>query len=63
MAAFENTSWTVVERGVTSIHDLVSLLRGAFVEAREMRVRLEADLFHNQYRLSSKNDDDLPIIR
>lgn len=42
---------------------LIALLRGALVEARETRIRLEADLFRNQYRVSSKNDDDLPVIQ
>jgi hypothetical protein len=30
---------------------------------RETRRKLEAELFHNRYRLVSKNDDDLPIVR
>ena len=41
------------------------LLRFAAVhaEARIHRARLEAELYLNRYRLRSKNDDDLPIVR
>ena len=31
--------------------------------SREIRRKLEAELFHDRYRLVSKNDDDLPIVR
>jgi hypothetical protein len=31
--------------------------------ARADRARIEADLFHGRYHLSSKNDDDLPLVR
>jgi hypothetical protein len=33
------------------------------MEARENRRKLEAELFRNRYHLSSKNDNDLPIVR
>jgi hypothetical protein len=63
MMAFAHTAWMVVEGAAVRIHNLVSLLHDAIVEARETRSRLEADLFRDRYRLSSKNDDDLPIAR
>ena len=43
--------------------DLFSLLRETIAEVRENRRQLEAELFRNRYRISSKNDDDLPIVR
>jgi hypothetical protein len=43
--------------------DLFSLLHETITEVRENRRKLEAELFHNRYRISSKNDDDLPIVR
>ena len=30
---------------------------------RADRARIEAELFHGRYHLSSKNDDDLPLVR
>jgi len=43
--------------------NLFSLLRDSFVEARQAQTTLEAELFQGRCHLSSKNDDDLPIIR
>jgi hypothetical protein len=42
---------------------LLSLINQAIIETRQQRAILEAELFHGRYRLSSKNDDDLPLIR
>jgi hypothetical protein len=56
---------------------IVGLLRKAFVrsarllmhaaqavaEARMQRAVIEAELYRNRYKHSSKNDDDLPIVR
>jgi hypothetical protein len=35
----------------------------ALAEQRMHRALIEAELHHNRYTLSSKNDDDLPIVR
>ena len=35
----------------------------AIAEARMQRAKIEAELYHNRYRHSSKNDDDLPVVR
>ena len=35
----------------------------AFAESRAHRAMIEAELYGNRYVYSSKNDDDLPIIR
>jgi hypothetical protein len=53
----------LVGRTIASGFNLVSHLREAFVETRQARARLEAELFRGRYHLSSKNDDDLPIVR
>ena len=34
----------------------------AFAEARMHRAMIEAELYRNRYRHTSKNDDDLPIV-
>jgi hypothetical protein len=45
------------------VRQLLWNLHEAFVEARQQRAILEAELFCGQCRLSSKNDDNLPIVR
>jgi hypothetical protein len=35
----------------------------AFAESRAHRAMIEAELFGNRYAHTSKNDDDLPVIR
>ena len=35
----------------------------AIAEARMQRAMIEAELYCNRYRHSSKNDDDLPVFR
>ena len=35
----------------------------AIAEARMHKAAIEAELYRNRYRHSSKNDDDLPIVR
>ena len=49
-------------KAAASALNLFTLLRASLVEARQARIRLEADLFRGRYRVSSKNDDDLPIV-
>ena len=34
----------------------------ALAEARKQRALIEAQLYRGRYRISSKNDDDLPIV-
>ena len=63
MTAFAHTTWQVMERSATRLRSLYSLLHDAFVEAREARIKLEAELYRDRYRWSSKNDDDLPLVR
>lgn len=35
----------------------------AIAEARMQRAAIEAELYRNRYKHSSKNDDDLPVVR
>ena len=35
----------------------------AVAEVRMQRTQLEAELYLNRYRHTSKNDDDLPVVR
>ena len=62
MNAVAHSSWLLLGRAAARCLDLFSLLRNSFVEAREARNRFETEVFQGRYRLSSKNDDDLPIV-
>jgi hypothetical protein len=42
---------------------LLSSVRRSMAQTRADRATVEADLFHGRYHLSSKNDDDLPLVR
>ena len=63
MIAFARASQRLVSRTVAKAFDLLVRLRDVMVEVRENRRKLETELFRNRYRHSSKNDDDLPIVR
>jgi hypothetical protein len=41
---------------------LLSSVQRSMAHARADQARVEADLFHGRYHLSSKNDDDLPLV-
>jgi len=41
---------------------LIAQMSAAFAGAREHRAAAERELFHGQHWLSSKSDDDLPIV-
>jgi len=63
MIALADECRLLAGRAVARTLGLVSHLRDVIAEVREVRRKLEADLFRNRYRLVSKNDDDLPIVR
>jgi hypothetical protein len=63
MFTFVHAARLLVARAVARGHHLFSHLREALAEARQDRIRLEAKPFRGRYHLSSKNDDDLPIVR
>jgi hypothetical protein len=74
LAATGRAERASVALAITAIVDLVrnAIARGArllmhavqaVAEARIQRAAIEAELYHNRYKHSSKNDDDLPIVR
>jgi hypothetical protein len=63
MIAFVDVGWRFANCAVASIHNVAARLYETMVEVRENRRKLEAELFRNRYHISSKNDDDLPIVR
>lgn len=63
MIAVIHPVWLLLCRAGAKALTIFSLLHDSFVEARQARTTLEAELFRGCYRLSSKNDDDLPIVR
>lgn len=48
-----------VRSGTRLLMDIVEVI----AEARLQRAAIEAELYLNRYKHSSKNDDDLPIVR
>jgi uncharacterized protein YqgV (UPF0045/DUF77 family) len=63
MSTFIHAVGTLIAGAFARGLHLVSRLHETMIEVRTQRAILEAELFHGRYRLSSKNDDDLPIIR
>jgi hypothetical protein len=63
MIAFAHASQRLFSRTVAKALDHLSRFRDVMVEVRESRRKIEAELFRNRYHHSSKNDDDLPIVR
>jgi hypothetical protein len=63
MAAVTQSSWLLLRSAAAKALNLFSRLRASSVEARQARARIEAELFRGRYHVSSKNDDDLPIVR
>jgi uncharacterized protein YqgV (UPF0045/DUF77 family) len=63
MRTFMHAVGTHIAGALARAIDLLSRLHETMIEVRTQRAILEAELFHGRYRLSSKNDDDLPIIR
>jgi hypothetical protein len=63
MIAFAHASQRLFSRAVAKSLDLFSRLCDVMAEVRENRRKLETELFRNRNHHSSKNDDDLPIVR
>jgi hypothetical protein len=63
MIAFADECSHLASRSAARALGLASRVRDVIADVREIRRKLEAELFHNRYRLVSKNDDDLPIVR
>jgi DnaJ-domain-containing protein 1 len=62
MTAFVHAAWTHLARALVRGRRLLARVRETFAEVREQRRKLEAELFRGRYHISSKNDDDLPIV-
>ena len=56
-------SISVVGKAVAIGRKLVGQFKRAHSEMRKHRAAIERELYQNRYRLSSKNDDDRPIVR
>jgi hypothetical protein len=63
MIVFVDASRRLANRTVVRTLELFTHLRDAIMEAREHPRKLESELFRDRYHISSKNDDDLPIVR
>jgi hypothetical protein len=63
MIAFAHAGQRLFSRAVAKALDHLLRFRDVMVEVRESRRKIEAELFRNRYHHSSKNDDDLPIVR
>jgi len=63
MSTFIHAVGTHIARVFARGLQLLSRLHETIIEVRTQRAILETELFHGRYRLSSKNDDDLPIVR
>ena len=63
MLVLINTISVAIANALTRAASLLSDLHRSLAQARADRARVEAELFHGRYHLSSKNDDDLPLVR
>jgi hypothetical protein len=62
MLVLINTISLAIANTLARAASLLSSLQRSLAQARADRVRVEAELFHGRHHLSSKNDDDLPLI-
>jgi hypothetical protein len=63
MLVLINTISIAIARGLTGAASFLFRLQRSVAQARGDRARIEDELFHGHYHLSSKNDDDLPLAR
>lgn len=52
----------VARKSITKGAILFAQAAQAIAEARQHKAAIEAELYRNRYKHSSKNDDDLPIV-
>jgi hypothetical protein len=62
MLVLINTISLAIARTLAGAGSLLFQLSRSVAQARADRTRVEAELFHGRYHLSSKNDDDLPLV-
>ncbi len=53
----------VLREAIIRSAKLLTRTVAAVTEARMHQVAIEVELYRNRYKHSSKNDDDLPIVR
>ena len=63
MLAFVHAVSATLARNFPEVASCVSRLRQSAAQTRADKERVEAELFRGRYHLSSKNDDDLPLVR
>jgi hypothetical protein len=63
MLVLINTISVAIARTLARAVSLLLHLQRSVAQARADRAKVEAELFHGRYHLSSKNDDDLPLVR
>jgi hypothetical protein len=63
MLVLISTISVAIGRTLARAASLLSDLQRSVIKARADRARVEAELFHGRYHLSSKSDDDLPLVR
>ena len=63
MLVLINTVSVAIARTLARAASLLVRLQRSVTQARADRARVEAELLHGRYHLSSKNDDDLPLVR
>jgi hypothetical protein len=63
MLVLIHTISVAIAKTLAKAASLLSNLQRTVARARADRARVEAELFHGRYHLSSKNDDDLPLVR
>ncbi len=64
--AIASPVWAIVSflrKAIRSSTRLLLHIVEVIAEARMHKVAIEAELYRNSYKHSSKNDDDLPIVR
>ena len=63
MLVLINTVSVAIAKTLAGATSLLSRLQRSVARARADRAKVEAELFHGRFHLSSKNDDDLPLVR
>jgi hypothetical protein len=63
MLALIRPAAVLIARMLAGAGLLLSRVQQSLALASADRARIEAELFQGRYHLSSKNDDDLPLVR
>ena len=63
MLTLINTISAAIAMTLARAASLMFRWQRSLAQARAERARVETELFHGRYHLSSKNDDDLPLVR